>query len=163
MKHLIEEWQTKKNGRKKAHKKLVANLRVHKTKHFDRLAGELHDQAFSQIDCLQCANCCTSIPPIVNKTDAARIAKHLGMKTPEFEEKYLTRDEDGDTVINSSPCPFLEENNACSIYEHRPRACREYPHTDARQFSQNLDLHVQNARYCPAVFHILQKMESAIP
>jgi hypothetical protein len=85
------------------------------------------------------------------------------MKPADFEATYLKIDEDGDTVMNASPCPFLQVDNACAIYEVRPRACREYPHTDNQEFSQNLNLHAPNAQYCPAVFHILEEMKRRIP
>ena len=159
----IEVWRKKKTAYKKQNKKFIKQLQQHKGKRLDNYANELTEETFKKVDCLQCANCCSSIPPIVNKTDANRIAKHLKMKPAEFEEKYLRVDEDGDTVINTSPCPFLGEDNYCQIYEVRPKACREYPHTDAQQFSDNLHLHAPNAQYCPAVFHILEEMKKHIP
>lgn len=163
MSDLIEDWKKRKNSIGKKHKKFVRKLAQHKGKHLNGFANDVHDQVFEKVDCLACANCCTSIPPIVNKTDAARMAKHLGMKQADFEDQYLRVDEDQDTVMNQSPCPFLMEDNACSIYEARPRACREYPHTNNHEFSQNIHLHVQNAKYCPAVFHILEQMEKNVP
>lgn len=163
MPDLIEEWRKKKGHIGKKHKKFTRKLAQHKGKQLNRLGDQLHEKVFSQIDCLDCANCCTSIPPIVNKTDTARIAKHLNMKVADFEANYLRVDEDHDTVMNQSPCPFLLDDNACSIYEVRPKACREYPHTDQQEFSQNLGLHAQNALYCPAVFHILEMMEKSVP
>ncbi|MEZ5067203.1 MAG: YkgJ family cysteine cluster protein [Bacteroidia bacterium] len=33
------------------------------------------------------------------------------------------------SVLKKSPCPFLLDDNHCSIYSIRPQACREYPHT----------------------------------
>jgi len=163
MEDLITEWKQKKHAVKKQNKKFVRHLNQHKGKHLNRSGGELHDAAFKKIDCLDCANCCSSIPPIVNKTDSNRMAKHLKMKPSAFEEKYLRVDEDGDTVINASPCPFLGDGNYCQIYEVRPKACREYPHTDALQFSDNLHLHATNAQYCPAVFNIIEEMKRRIP
>lgn len=163
MPDLIEEWRKKKASIGKKHKKFIRKLAQHKSKQLNRFGDDIHDQVFSKIDCLDCANCCTSIPPIVNKTDSARIAKHLGMKLADFEDKFLTVDDDQDTVMNQSPCPFLLADNACSIYEVRPKACREYPHTNNQEFSQNLQLHAQNAIYCPAVFHILEIMEKNVP
>ncbi|MGB0524190.1 MAG: YkgJ family cysteine cluster protein [Flammeovirgaceae bacterium] len=163
MADLITDWKKRKGSVGKKHKKFIRKLAQHKGKHLNRLADETHDRVFAKIDCLACANCCTSIPPIVNKTDSTRIAKHLGMKQSEFEEHYLTVDEDHDTVMNQSPCPFLQADNRCEIYEVRPKACREYPHTNQQEFSQNLHLHAQNAMYCPAVFHILEAMERNVP
>ncbi len=155
---LIEEWKQGRSNSRKKHKKFIQKLKREKNKSLNELGDELHETVFSELDCLYCANCCTSIPPIVNKTDSARIARHLGMKESAFKAQYLVQDEDGDTVMNTSPCPFLMDNNHCMIYEFRPKACREYPHTDSHEFSKNLHLHAVNARYCPAVFHILERM-----
>ena len=59
-------------------------------------------------------------------------------------------------VISSSPCPFLLADNNCEIYDGRPRACREYPHTDNYEFLKNVRLHKDNVDYCPAVYHIVE-------
>lgn len=163
MKNMIEAWRQKKGSTLKHNKKFIRKLSQHKGKRLDKFADELHEEAFSKINCLACANCCSSIPPIVNKTDANRIAKHLGMKLSEFEAQYLIEDEDGDIVINQSPCPFLQANNECLIYEVRPKACREYPHTDRQEFSKHMRLHAVNATYCPAVFYILEEMKKRVP
>ncbi len=98
---------------------------------------------------------------MVNRTDSRRIAKFMKMSLSSFENQYLTQDDDGDQVMKLSPCPFLQPDHYCSIYEVRPKACRDYPHTDGQQFTKNLRLHVQNSHYCPAVFHILENLKKA--
>ncbi len=163
MENLIQSWKQRSSNSRKAQKKFIRHLEQYRGKHLDTLADEIHEEVFSKVNCLDCANCCTSIPPIVNKTDTARIAKELGMKPAAFAEKYLTVDEDNDTVMNQSPCPFLLENNECFIYAFRPKACREYPHTNNREFSKNLSYHAPNAMYCPAVFYILEEMKKRVP
>jgi Fe-S-cluster containining protein len=95
---------------------------------------------------------------MLSKRDVKRIAKHLDMTTLEFEEKYTIVDEDGDTVINASPCPFLLEDNKCRIYEDRPAACRLYPHSGEELFYKNLSHHKRNARYCPGLLEILKRI-----
>lgn len=50
---------------------------------------------------------------------------------------YLRVDEDNDKVFKSMPCPFLGEDNLCSIYDIRPKACREFPHTDRKKNLSN--------------------------
>ena len=159
MEDYIEEWRKRKSQAKKTHKKLVGRLSKVKEKTLTRHTENLHTQVFEKIDCLDCANCCTSIPPIINETDVRRIAKYLGMKVAQFKEAYVTIDEDQDMVLNQSPCHFLESDHKCSIYEVRPKACRQYPHTDNFEFAKNLKLHATNSRYCPAVFHILEKLK----
>lgn len=158
MKNLIAVWQNQKKSRKKPQQKFLRHLRKKKGKHFNELADDLHEEVFKEVDCLDCANCCSSIPPIVNRTDANRIAKHLNMKVRDFQEEYLVQDEDGDMVMKTTPCTFLLDDHKCLIYEVRPKACRQYPHTDDMEFMNNLKLHLPNAQYCPAVFHILERM-----
>jgi uncharacterized protein len=163
MEHLIEAWRSKRDQSAKENRKFVEKMARHKGRRLDRLAQEVHEEVFSRLDCLDCANCCTSIPPIVNRTDTTRIARHLGLSEAAFEQQYLTQDEDGDTVMNQTPCPFLQADRHCSVYEVRPKACRQYPHTDGAQFSAELKLHAQNAQYCPAVYHILEALKQRVP
>ena len=77
-------------------------------------------------------------------------------------EKYVVKDEDGDYVFKQTPCVFLGADNFCSIYEARPNACREYPHTNRKKMHQILDLTIKNAEICPAVVRILDNMENSL-
>ena len=156
-----QTWQNRRDKALQSTKKQLRQLRNHRGKHLDRLAAKTHERVFEQVDCLQCAGCCKGIPPLINATDARRIAKKLGLSNAEFQNQYLTTDEDGDTVLQLTPCPFLLDNNHCSIYDFRPKACREYPHTD-QQFSKNLPYHVKNTAYCPASFWILEELKHRI-
>jgi Fe-S-cluster containining protein len=67
-------------------------------------------------------------------------------------------DEDGDFILNHAPCPFLGADNYCSIYESRPDACREYPHTNRKKVVQIMDLTYRNTLVCPAVLEIAEKL-----
>jgi len=145
----------------KKNKKLALVLQKKKPKNLDRLTQELHDKAFSHIDCLACANCCKSISPIITDKDIQRIAKHLRMRPAQFSEMYLLLDDENDYVFKQQPCPFLGSDNYCSIYEARPKACREYPHTDREKFHQLLKLSVKNTLICPAVLEVLEGLEKA--
>ena len=156
----IEQWLERKDEVKIENKKLIKKLLRLKSKKLNEATKGLHNKIFKEIDCLDCANCCKSIPPIINETDSRRIAKHLGMKVTKFKDKYVKFDEDMDMVMNLSPCPFLQADNKCLIYEYRPKACREYPHTEDYEFTKQLKLHTINASYCPAVFHILEKLKT---
>ncbi len=140
-------------------KKLAAALRKKKPKDLDLVSRELHDKAFSHIDCLQCANCCKTISPIVTDKDIQRIAKYLRIRPAQMVESYLLLDEENDYVFRQQPCPFLGEDNYCSIYDVRPKACREYPHTDREKFYQLLNLSVKNTLVCPAVLEVFEGLE----
>ncbi len=130
-----------------------------KPKDLDEKVHEEHDRAFEKIDCLECANCCKTTSPIFRDIDVKRISKKLKCSTRDFENSYLRRDEDGDLVLKSSPCTFLNQDNTCSIYEMRPQACREYPHTDRKRVVQVMDLTKKNMLICPAVSRIVFQMK----
>jgi hypothetical protein len=71
-------------------------------------------------------------------------------------------DEDKDAVLKHAPCAFLGTDNYCSIYESRPNACREYPHTDRKKMHQILDLTMKNTLVCPAVLEITERLKKII-
>jgi hypothetical protein len=116
------------------------------------------------MDCLTCANCCKTTSPIFTDKDIARIAKHLRLKEHQFIEKYLYRDEDEFMVLQKSPCAFLDlADNTCFIYDVRPKACSEYPHTDRKRFIQITNLTLKNTEICPATFNIIEELKKKLP
>ena len=129
----------------------------------DGTMQELHTDEFERTDCLQCGNCCRTTGPLFTDKDVGRISRHLKMKPSEFSEAYLRQDEDGDMVLQQVPCPFLGADNYCGIYQVRPRACREYPHTDRRKFYQIGALTLKNVAIFPAAFRIVEAMKSRYP
>lgn len=124
----------------------------------DLIVHQLHEDSMNNIDCLSCANCCKSLGPAIYDKDIERIGKALRLKPAEVVQKYLRMDEDGDYVFQSMPCPFLLDDNYCSIYESRPKACREYPHTDRKKFEQIYKLTVKNSYTCPVAYEVLSKL-----
>lgn len=124
----------------------------------DLVVHQLHEDVAERIDCLSCANCCRSLGPAIYDKDIERMAKALRIKPSEVMSSYLKIDEDGDYVFKSMPCPFLMPDNYCSIYESRPKACREYPHTDRRNFEQIFKLTVKNTATCPIAYEVLSEL-----
>lgn len=143
---------------KKDNQLLVKKLKKSKPKNLDDNAHEAHDAAFDKIDCLECANCCKTTSPIFYDRDIDRLAKHLKIKPSAFVTQYLHLDEVGDYVLNTAPCPFLDYENYCMVYESRPTACREYPHTNRKRFYQILDLSLKNTEICPAVATVFEEL-----
>ena len=144
-------------------KRFFKKLRSRPPRHLDALMQELHTDEFNRTDCLQCANCCKTTGPLFTDNDIGRISRHLWMKPAVFMETYLRLDEDGDYVLKELPCPFLGSDNYCGIYEVRPRACWEYPHTDRRRFHQIHALTMKNVAICPAAFRIVEAMKQRLP
>ena len=133
-----------------------------KSKGFDKAVREAHDQVFEEIDCLNCANCCKTVGPLFTPSDIKRISAKLKLSERMFTDQFLRRDEDGDMVLQSLPCPFLAEDNRCNIYEYRPAACRRFPHTDEKGQKALLTLTKKNAQVCPAVSQIVQKLAESV-
>lgn len=125
----------------------------------DNLAADMHERVFKIIDCTRCANCCKTVDIMLTPTDAERIAGHLAMAIDEFVEAYLTTDEGDQYWVQEKPCPFLSQDDCCTIYDVRPKNCREYPHTDKEEFATRTIQHANNALTCPAVFWIVENMK----
>lgn len=149
-------------GRSKQLKKLRSQW-AKKTKQktprdLDTQFSELHESAFEQYDCLTCANCCKTTSPMLFEKDIERLSKALGMKPGDFTQTYLYLDTDGLYAFKQTPCPFLGPDNYCQHYEDRPKACREFPHTQHRKMHNLLNLAVTNCSVCPVVDAIVDKL-----
>lgn len=142
-----------------SNKKLLTKLKRTKPKNLDDRFHRLHEDVFREIDCLACANCCKTTSPIFIQADIDRLAKTFKMKPADFINSHLVLDDEGDYVLTSSPCPFLGDDNRCMVYEDRPRACREYPHTDRKRMHQILPLTLKNTLVCPAVSRIVDRLK----
>jgi len=158
MKSELQEKIDQSKANRKEVNKFLGKLAKRPPKNLDDTFHELHDKAFEKIDCLDCANCCKTTSPIFYDKDVERMAAHFRIKPAKFFDEYLRMDEDGDQVLKSSPCPFLLEDNKCMAYEARPKACREFPHTNRKRMHQILDITAKNTRMCPAVADIVGKM-----
>lgn len=132
--------------------------KARKDKRIDHKINNLHDEVFAEVDCLKCANCCKTTGPLLTSSDIGRLSKRLKIAEKDFFNQYLRTDEDGDFVFQSMPCPFLGNDNYCSVYEDRPKACREFPHTDHKGQMDIMHLTRKNARICPAVSQIFQQL-----
>ncbi|MFN8294954.1 MAG: YkgJ family cysteine cluster protein [Chitinophagales bacterium] len=148
---------------KKAYQKIIQQLKKLKPYDVDELFHAQHEQVFAEINCLDCANCCKTTPALVTNEDINRISKHLNISVQQFIDNYVTKDEDGDTILNKTPCTFLNTDNKCSIYDVRPFACKDYPHTNRKKMHQVLELTLKNTEICPAVVNILDNIESSLP
>jgi Fe-S-cluster containining protein len=91
--------------------------------------------------------------------DIDRLAKHLRIRPSEFTENYLRIDEDNDYVFKSVPCSFLGTDKYCSVYESRPNACREFPHTQQRNMAQKMSITYLNTMICPAVYLVVEELK----
>lgn len=158
----LEEHKIEALKKQKQHKKTLEQIKRKPPKHLDLLVQDLHEEVFEEVDCLQCANCCKTTGPLFTDRDIERLSKLFRMKEKDFELKFLRIDEDSDHVLQQLPCTFLNSDNTCSIYEHRPKACREFPHTDRKKIYQINHLTIKNTLICPAASKFVDKLGAAI-
>lgn len=151
----LHNWERKSLERQKSFKNFL--VRADKNEVLKQLPG-FHAEAFATIDCTKCANCCKNYSPRFKTPDIKRIAKFLKMKEGDFIDRYLVIDEEGDYVVKSTPCPFLDEANLCTIYNERPSDCARFPYTDEDIMVKRQSLTLKNSTFCPIVYYVLERL-----
>ncbi|MEH6747665.1 MAG: YkgJ family cysteine cluster protein [Maribacter arcticus] len=159
MDEVLRELPKKAKEKHSENKKFFTKLKKKTPKNLDYMMQELHEAEFKRTDCLTCANCCKTTGPLFTNADVERISKSFRMKPQKFIDMYLRIDEENDFVLQQVPCTFLGADNYCSIYDVRPKACREFPHTDRKKFQQISNLTLKNVEICPAAFNIVEEMK----
>lgn len=162
MEEILKALPKKAQEKHNENKKIFAKLKKKPPKHLDYVMADLHEAEFEKTDCLECANCCKTTGPLFTNADVERIAKHFRQKPQKFIAEYLKIDEDNDYVLQQVPCTFLGADNYCSIYEVRPKACREFPHTNRKKFQQISNLTLKNVAICPAAYNIVEEMKKQL-
>lgn len=163
MREQLEQLPQRAKDTARETKSFFQRLKKHPPKKLDEITQDIHEEVFAQTNCLDCANCCKTTGPLFGRKDIERIAKYLRLKPAQFETQYLRVDEENDWVLQQVPCAFLEENNTCSIYDVRPKACREFPHTDRPKVYQIAQHTLKNVAICPAAFSIVERMKERLP
>lgn len=164
MQEFIKTLPKKTREVKKENITYFKRLKKRVPKNLDYVMQDIHDDEFKKTDCLTCANCCKTTSPMFFPKDIEKASRFLRIKEQKFMETYLERDEDDCYVLKSAPCTFLDENdNTCMIYDARPKACAEYPHTNRKKFIQLTDLTMTNSEICPAAYNIVETLKKKIP
>jgi len=125
---------------------------------YDAIVHKHYENISRQIDCTSCANCCREVRIGLTGDDVARLASGLKISDDELIEHFLAADEDGKLAFNTLPCPLLK-GNLCSAYDHRPDACRSYPHLHRNEFVFRLMQAVHNCSVCPIVFNVFERLK----
>ncbi|WP_415889252.1 YkgJ family cysteine cluster protein [Neptuniibacter sp. SY11_33] len=82
-----------------------------------------------------CHHCC-NFPIQVPQQTISDISHHLKSTLPptelaELTDKLVQNIAARQAPLFRAPCPFLDKENACSIYHHRPLSCRWFSSPDA--------------------------------
>lgn len=154
----LKSFKLKAGRKKKIYEKFLRGLYYRKErKQIDLLAPKLNTEAFEKIDCLSCGNCCKTMTPTYLQSDLKRIAKHVGMTTEAYFDKYCELDESKDIVHKKTPCHFLQRDNKCSIYAIRPVDCSGFPHMHNRNpgFVGSFTANREFFHRCPISYYVV--------
>ncbi len=125
----------------------------------DSTINELYREISSVIECRECANCCIEMEPMLDQNDIKRLSGGLGIDVKEIKEKYLIDGEEpGSFTFNARPCPFLKDRS-CTVYPHRPKECRSYPHLHCEGMSHRSTYMIHNSAICPIVYNVLEEFK----
>jgi Fe-S-cluster containining protein len=131
-------------------------------KKVDRIVHRLNKQVTSQIDCEKCGNCCNSLSPRVKDEEIQILADMDQTSVEEFTLEHLEEDKfDNLFFLKATPCRYLN-GKSCTIYENRPKECREYPYTHRRGFVFRTLSMITNYAICPIVFNVIENLKIAL-
>jgi uncharacterized protein len=159
---LIQDWKNDKNKSSSTAKNILNSDAIKQIPNLDQVIDPLNEEIVSAIDCLGCGNCCKTTVTTFTSEDISKAANFLSISKKKFERQYLILDMGEYTTI-TTPCPFLQPDNKCKIYEVRPHACSSFPHTQRKNFISRRKSHENNFVICPITYHLIKKLETIGP
>jgi Fe-S-cluster containining protein len=94
-----------------------------------------------EFTCQRCGTCCLNVFPLFHP-DLSRLENRInlskmrgnikvylsqGQEPPKGIRLFLDAGDPSRPTSSPNRCPFLDSENACTIYEDRPLACRRFP------------------------------------
>jgi uncharacterized protein len=125
----------------------------------DQTVQAITDEVWKDIDCTTCANCCKTLQIVVDDNDILQLSKSILIKPSQFVKLYVETDGDGTKLLKSQPCVFLGQDKKCTVYENRPKACRDFPYLHRPRFRNRSITMVSNLGICPIVFNVWQRLK----
>ena len=131
----------------------------------DALAEAIAAPIVAAIDCTKCANCCRGLTVQLGADDITNLATVTGHTIEAVQAMYVdaeTFSDDPDIIgtFKHKPCTFLR-GNLCSIYSHRPEACRMYPQFTP-DFRWMLNWLIEGADKCPIIYNVLDAVSAQV-
>ena len=118
--------------------------------------------------CTCCGQCCREPIVLLTDDDVKRVMRHTGQPPKEIAAFYPPDEIDWDLsnqgwiqfsdgprimgLIRSDEegCKYLQEDDRCGIYEHRPVTCRRYPFDVEYDHKENMTLlSISDSVECP--------------
>src|SRR6185369_3836565 len=86
------------------------------------------------------------------------LAEAMQMSPAAIKEKYIEESQQGKLIMNAIPCNFLS-GKKCSVYEHRFRECRDFPHLHKPGFLQRLPGTLMHYGRCPIIYNVIEALK----
>ena len=133
----------------------------HSDTDLDAIVSGAADRVEVQIDCKTCGNCCRKLHIVVDSEDIGRLAHRQGISIEGFEQKFTISDGEGTSMFEALPCPFLI-GNICSVYEDRPKCCRDFPHLHGPNFRSRTSMMITFSAMCPIVYNTVENLKGEL-
>jgi len=128
---------------------------------FDALAHPVVTEVTNKIDCTICGNCCKVQEPGVTMQEVEVLANLAGTPIEKFKNENLAFDSDGVSFLCHKPCVFLN-TTVCSVYEHRPLSCADYPGLHRPRLKWRIKQLEENYSICPIVYNVVEIFKKAL-
>ncbi len=160
----IEKYKRRAFRKKKDLVKFLKKLVKKSPKGLTTLTAQAEKEAWSQINCQKCGNCCMTMTPTWKKSEVTKLASHLGMTYKEFYDKWLyTEESTGDIMNRSTPCQFFDKRKGlCKVYHLRPHDCATFPHLYRKDFKDQVEVYEANLHRCPATLVAIEALEKIV-
>ncbi|MGB7340976.1 MAG: YkgJ family cysteine cluster protein [Phototrophicaceae bacterium] len=129
----------------------------------DALANTIAQPIIAAIDCKACGNCCRNLDVQLGEDDLERLATGINISLDSIRTLVNVQDHDDPDIVGifqAQPCSFLD-GNLCTVYEHRPTSCRDYPQFTP-DFRWMLGWMIEGAHLCPIIYNVLDRMTQEV-
>lgn len=131
----------------------------------DALVDSIAAPIIAAIDCTKCANCCRGLTVQLGDDDIANLASATEQSVENIRANFVdteTYSDDPDIVgtFKHKPCAFLN-GKRCSVYAHRPEACRLYPQFTP-DFRWMLNWMLEGVGKCPIIYNVLDVVSAQV-
>lgn len=132
-------------------------------KTIDALADKIASPIIEAIDCTECGNCCRNLDVQLGQDDLDRLATGINISLDSIQTLVHVQDHNDPDIVGifqAQPCTFLD-GNLCTVYDHRPTSCRDYPQFTP-DFRWMLGWMIEGAHLCPIIYNVLDSMVTEV-
>ena len=101
----------------------------------------------------------------VTEQDTEQLAAGAYISVDELLDTVIDREQAAKVgewgVFRQSPCSFLQKDNLCSVYTHRPESCRAYP-VFTPLFRYMIGDILGGVGICLIIYHLIERLQNEL-